>query len=122
MAFKRSTRPTKPLEETPEEIATVERGADLPQSINEPLNSPDATANYSNAQQKPKDPAKPKKKAKLDPEAPLTKNFTVPANDYILDLIQKAAKAESARTGYKVSGRMLCNKLLKEHLQSIIDS
>ena len=110
MGFQRSTRPSKPADESPKEISTVERGADLPQSIKE-----------SSREGRAERQASPKKKVKLDPNAPLTKNFTVPANDHLLELIQKAAKAESERTGYKVSGRMLCHKLLKEHLGSIGD-
>ena len=99
MGFQRTPRKNKDAAETPKEIETVEKGADIPQRLKE-------------SQKKTND---------LDPGAPLTKNFTVPANDHLLDMIQRAAVAESERTGYKVSGRMLCHKLLKEQLAEILD-
>ena len=100
-AFQRSARPQKDTSESPKEIATVEKGADIPQRI--------------------KDQKKTSKSAVKDPSEALTRNITVPANDYFLELIQKAAIKEQERTGYKVSGRMLCHKLLKEQLLKVIE-
>lgn len=99
--FQRSARPKKDTSESVKEIATVEKGADIPQRV--------------------KEQKKASKTVVKDPNAALTKNITVPANDYFLELIQKAAGKEQERTGYKVSGRMLCHKLLKEQLLKVIE-
>jgi len=100
-AFQRSARSKKDSSESAKEIATVEKGADIPQRIKEQKKS-SVTVNK-------------------DSSAPLTKNITVPANEYFLELIQKAARKEQERTGYKISGRMLCHKLLKEQLLKVIE-
>lgn len=102
MGFQRSPRKPKDESESQKEIETVEKGADVPQRVKE-----------KKAQQE--------RVNKLDANAPLSKNFTVPANDHFLEMIQKAANLESERTGYKVSGRMLCHKLLKEQLSKILE-
>lgn len=102
MGFQKTPRKQKSINESDQEIATVEKGADIPQSIKETKRTITSIEN--------------------DPNAPLNKNITVPANDHFLGLIQRAAKAESERTGYKVSGRMLCHKLLKEQLTDLLES
>ena len=95
--FQRSARTPKETAESPTELAAIGKAV--------------------------KGPKSEKNKAGIleEESAALTKNITVPVNEYFLKLIKKATEVEEKRTGYKVSGRMLCHKLLKDQLLKTIN-
>ena len=53
-------------------------------------------------------------------DAPMSKGYTVPFNQYMLDLLEQCVDKKSKETGFKISKRQFLHMTLKQSLEDFI--